>query len=79
MRREMTDTLAAPATHLLEVRHSRFLAQAAPVENPAQAMDFVARAADALLLDTSEMQCNYFFRCLQYCYLSRQELRRLRL
>ncbi|UWX03465.1 YigZ family protein [Pseudoxanthomonas sp. NC8] len=42
----MTDTLAAPATRLLEVRHSRFLAQAAPVENPAQAMDFVARVVD---------------------------------
>ena len=25
----MTDTLAAPASHLLEVRHSRFLARAA--------------------------------------------------
>lgn len=43
----MTDTLAAPATHLLEVRHSRFLAHAAPVEGPAQAMDFIARVADA--------------------------------
>jgi uncharacterized YigZ family protein len=43
----MTDTLAAPATHLLEVRHSRFLAHAAPVETPAQAMDFVGRVADA--------------------------------
>jgi putative IMPACT (imprinted ancient) family translation regulator len=43
----MTDTLAAPATHLLEVRHSRFLAHAAPVESPTQAMDFVARVADA--------------------------------
>ncbi|AKC85482.1 IMPACT family protein [Pseudoxanthomonas suwonensis] len=42
----MTDTLAAPATHLLEVRHSRFLAHAAPVDAPATAMDFVARASD---------------------------------
>ena len=44
---EMTDTLAAPATHQLEVRHSRFLAHAAPVDGPAQAMDFVARVAHA--------------------------------
>jgi uncharacterized YigZ family protein len=43
----MTDTLAAPATHLLEVRHSRFQAHAAPVEDPAQAMEFIARVADA--------------------------------
>ena len=31
----MTDTLAAPASHALEVKHSRFLAQAAPVASPA--------------------------------------------
>lgn len=43
----MTDTLAAPATHLLEVRHSRFLAQAASVDGPAQAMDFVAGVAES--------------------------------
>lgn len=46
MRREMTDTLAAPATHLLEVRHSRFLAHAAAVEGPAPAMAFIARTSD---------------------------------
>ena len=46
MRPEMTDTLAAPATHLLEVRHSRFLAHAAAVEGPVPAMQFIARASD---------------------------------
>ena len=30
----MTDTLAGRASHLLEVKHSRFLAQAAPVATP---------------------------------------------
>jgi putative IMPACT (imprinted ancient) family translation regulator len=34
----MTDTLAAPASHALEVKHSRFLAQAAPVASPAEAL-----------------------------------------
>ena len=42
----MTDTLAAPATHALEVRHSRFLAHAAPVDAPATAMAFIARASE---------------------------------
>jgi len=42
----MTDTLAAPATHSLEVRHSRFLAHAAPVDAPATAMEFLARVSD---------------------------------
>ena len=42
----MTDTLAAPASHLLEVRHSRFLARAATAQAPAQAMDFIAHASD---------------------------------
>lgn len=42
----MTDTLAAPATHALEVRHSRFLAHAAPVDAPAAAMAFIARASE---------------------------------
>ena len=41
----MTDTLAAPATHALEVRHSRFLAHAVPVDAPAAAMAFIARAS----------------------------------
>ncbi|WP_374013849.1 YigZ family protein [Pseudoxanthomonas koreensis] len=42
----MTDTLAAPASLQTEVRHSRFLAQAAPVDAPATALSFVARASD---------------------------------
>ena len=43
----MTDTLAAPASHLLEVKHSRFLANAAPVATPEQALEFVASASHA--------------------------------
>lgn len=43
----MTDTLAAPATHLLEVRHSRFLVHAAPVAMPDAALAFLAAVADA--------------------------------
>lgn len=42
----MTDTLAAPASLQTEVRHSRFLAQAAPVDAPDAALSFVARASD---------------------------------
>jgi len=42
----MTDTLAAPTSHAIEVRHSRFLAHAAPADAPAAAMDFIARASD---------------------------------
>lgn len=42
----MTDTLAAPASHLSEVRHSRFLAQAATANEPAAAMAFIAQASD---------------------------------
>ena len=41
----MTDTLASPASHAIEVKHSRFLAQAAPVESPAQALAFLAELA----------------------------------
>ena len=37
----MSDTLAAPASHAIEVKHSRFLAQAAPVESPAEALAFL--------------------------------------
>ena len=40
------DTLATRATHLLEVKHSRFLAQAAPVDTPEAALAFVASAGD---------------------------------
>jgi putative IMPACT (imprinted ancient) family translation regulator len=43
----MTDaTLAAPAQFLLEAKKSRFLAQAAPVESVAQAMDWIRAGAD---------------------------------
>lgn len=42
----MTDTLATAATHLLEVKHSRFIAQAAPVTSPEAALAFLARVAD---------------------------------
>lgn len=41
------DTLAAPATHAIEVKRSRFLAQAAPVESPAAALGWLAEIADA--------------------------------
>lgn len=40
------DTLAARATHLLEVKHSRFLAHAAPVDTPDAALAFVAEVGD---------------------------------
>jgi uncharacterized YigZ family protein len=43
----MTDTLAAPASHEIEVKHSRFLARAAPVECPADALAFHAEIARA--------------------------------
>ena len=41
----MTDTLAGPASHALEVKHSRFLAQASPVATPADALAFHAQLA----------------------------------
>lgn len=43
----MTDTLAAPATHVLEVKHSRFIVHAAPVATPEAALAFLALVADA--------------------------------
>jgi len=43
----MTDTLAAPATHVLEVKHSRFVVHAAPVTMPDAALAFLAAVADA--------------------------------
>lgn len=43
----MTETLAAPAGFTLEVKHSRFLAQAAPAASAAEAQAFVAAAGDA--------------------------------
>jgi uncharacterized YigZ family protein len=42
----MTDTLAAAAAFELEARHSRFLAQAAPVATAADAQAFVAATGD---------------------------------
>jgi uncharacterized YigZ family protein len=43
----MSDTLVAPAAFTLEVKHSRFLAQAAPVATPEAALAFLASASDA--------------------------------
>ncbi|MGH8027071.1 MAG: IMPACT family protein [Pseudoxanthomonas sp.] len=42
----MTDTLATAAAHLLEVKHSRFIAQAAPAASPQAALAFLAQVAD---------------------------------
>src|SRR3546814_12260462 len=42
----MTDTLAAPAGFTIEVKHSRFLAQAAAVDSPASALAFMAGVSD---------------------------------
>ncbi|GHA70076.1 IMPACT family protein [Cognatilysobacter bugurensis] len=40
------DTLAARASHSLEIKHSRFLAQAASVESPDAALAFLAEVSD---------------------------------
>ena len=40
------DTLAATAAHSLEVKHSRFLAQAAAAKTPDAALAFLAQVAD---------------------------------
>lgn len=40
------DTLATRATQLLEVKHSRFLAHAAPVDTPEDALAFLAEVGD---------------------------------
>jgi putative IMPACT (imprinted ancient) family translation regulator len=42
----MSDTLAAPAAHSSEVRHSRFLAQAAPATDVPAALAFLAAHSD---------------------------------
>lgn len=42
----MSDTLAAPASHVLEVKHSRFIARAAPVASPEAALAFLREVAD---------------------------------
>lgn len=39
-------TLAAPAEHVIEIKHSRFLARAAPVESVAAALAFLDAVAD---------------------------------
>ncbi|MET1161330.1 MAG: YigZ family protein [Pseudoxanthomonas sp.] len=43
----MSQTLAAPATHLLEIKHSRFIAHAAPAISPEAALAFLAQVADS--------------------------------
>jgi uncharacterized YigZ family protein len=43
----MSDTLAARAAHTAEVKHSRFLASAAPVTTPEAALAFIAEVSDA--------------------------------
>lgn len=42
----MSDTLAARAAHTLEVKHSRFIVQAAPVTTPDDALAFLAEISD---------------------------------
>jgi uncharacterized YigZ family protein len=42
----MSDTLAAPAAHSIDIRHSRFLAQAAAVDDVADALHFLATHSD---------------------------------
>lgn len=42
----MSDTLAAPATHVLEVKHSRFIVHASAVETPEAALSFVRDSGD---------------------------------
>lgn len=42
----MSDTLAAVASHVLEVKHSRFIVQAAPVTAPETALAFLSQVAD---------------------------------
>ena len=42
----MSDTLAAVASHVLEVKHSRFIVEAAPVTAPEMALAFLSQVAD---------------------------------
>lgn len=42
----MSDTLATAATHVLEVKHSRFIVQAASAASPEAALAFLAQVAD---------------------------------
>ncbi|MCL7713591.1 IMPACT family protein [Stenotrophomonas mori] len=43
----MSDTLAATASHALEIKHSRFLAQAAPIDGAAAALAFIGEVSVA--------------------------------
>ena len=43
----MSHTLAAPASHVVEVKHSRFLALAAPIDSASQALAYLAQVGDA--------------------------------
>lgn len=43
----MSDTLAAAATHAIDIKHSRFIAHAAPVDSPHAALEFLSTVADA--------------------------------
>ena len=42
----MLDTLAQPVQHVQDVKHSRFLAQAAPIEDAAAALAFIQQVGD---------------------------------
>lgn len=42
----MSDTLAHVSLHVLEVKHSRFIAQVAPASSPEAALAFVSRVSD---------------------------------
>jgi uncharacterized YigZ family protein len=42
----MSDTLTASASHVLEVKHSRFIAHAAPAAAPETALTFLSQVAD---------------------------------
>ncbi len=42
----MSHALVAPASHVLEVKHSRFIARAAPVSTPEAALAFLREVAD---------------------------------
>ena len=42
----MSDTLVTTSMHVLEVKHSRFIARAAPVTSPEAALAFLAEVAD---------------------------------
>ncbi|CAH0208627.1 IMPACT family member YigZ [Stenotrophomonas lactitubi] len=43
----MPDTLAQPVSHTLDVKHSRFIAHAAPIESASAAMEFLQAVAVA--------------------------------